>query len=269
MQPVNLFVDGSFFAPAWRDPGSGVLMAAWALVLAGLLTVVAAPVLRRRASGARDGVPRFPAACTCVLFGATILGCAQAAFLLGLTPPHASTARYVSNVWPFAAIGVAALVQLVPRHAKEAGAIVAALMLSSGVLHVRTTSLSGRQGLEGLQIVGEADVVVANNPSFAVLPRIVTVLPPETPVFAAWDGHLLERPDAWLEGRPPGARSLALVSSDYAWDPNTAESQAALLQELESLLGPPVSGGRLLRVGAVRPSWPKPLATEPPVDPPR
>ena len=227
-------------------------MAGWALVLAGLLAVVATPLLRQRARGERTRVPRLSPAGLAVLFGVVILVCAQAAFLLGLTPPHASTARYVSNVWPFAAIGVAALVVHVPRHARGAGAVVAALMLASGSLHVRTTGLAGRQGLEGLRIVREADAVVVNNPSIGVLPRVVTVLPPGTAVLAAWDSQLLERTDAWLEGRPPDARRLALVSSDYPWDPNTTESEAAVLQKLESSFGPPESGGRLLRVGAVR-----------------
>jgi hypothetical protein len=251
-QTGQLFFDQSFFAPQWREPWSLLLALAWLAVLGGLLWAAAAAWLRHRSRTSAGEGPALSPTAVAILFGATILASAQAAYVLGLIPPHATTSRYVANVWPFAALGVAALVRLLPRHREAAGFAVAALMLTSGVLQVQSSFVFGRRGLEGPGILAGAEAVVLDNPSTGVVPRVMALLEPSTPVFVAWRKRLIEEPDTWLGSPPAGARRVAVVSSQYHWDPNARDGEAGLVRFLEERMGPPESDGDLLRIGRVR-----------------
>lgn len=250
-QAGQLFFDQSFFVPPWREPWSPLLAFAWLAVLAGLLWAGARALVRRRPGSAPGDGPPLSTTQVAVLFGATILASAQSAFVLGLIPPHATTSRYVANVWPFAALAVTALVRLLPRHRRAAGAGVAGLMLASGALQVESSFVVGRQGREGPGILAGAEAVVLDNPSTGVVPRVVSLLEPGTPVFVAWRKQLLEDPDAWRNGPPAGARRTAFVSSRYYWDPNARSGDANPARFLEEALGPPEASGDLLRIGRV------------------
>lgn len=251
VQTGQLFFDQSFLVPAWREPWGPLLALGWLGVL-GVLLVAGGVAWRRRreATPAGSGGTLSPTGAA-VLFGATILVSAQAAYVLGLIPPHATTSRYVANAWPFAAYAVAALVRHLPRRRRLAGAAVAALMATSGALQVESSFVQGRVGREGAEVLAGADAVVLDNPATGVAPRVVALLPPGTPVFAAWRKRLREEPEAWLGSLPPGARRVALVSSRYHWDPNAGESEGAALGLLEQRAGPPERAERLLRVGRV------------------
>ena len=244
VQPGVTLLDHSFFTAPWTEPASLVFAAAWALALVALLSC-ALPALRRSAPTGLSSTALAG------LFGLAILGGAQATWVLGLLPSHAVTTRYVSNAYPFLAIGLAGAVALLPRPAVWAG-VLASLQLASGLFYLETARAEARHGLEGLALLARAEAVVLDNPQSGIAPRLVDLLPRGTPVYGATRERLLADPGAWSRGPRQGCRSVAWVSALYPWDRPSPAAERAIADALGEAFREEGAAAPLLRIGTVR-----------------
>jgi hypothetical protein len=188
-----------------RRFGTGVPY--WAVIaLASLTPIVFAlglRAIRKLDSAARWGTWYL------LIVGIGLTGAVLALYLIGVSPAHAMSYRYLAMSWPFLAIAAGAFLAA-PRSGRSrmtwiAAACALTLVTGSAAAWMQWHRLEiDANAPAATELLRTADHFVVDNVGRGHWPRPLWRMRDDAQVFVAMPNDLLRRPMTWLADAPPG-----------------------------------------------------------------
>ena len=202
-----------------RRFGSGlplIVVAPLALIPVAVLLLAWRQVRRGRAE------PTAPASRFTIAIAAWLAAVIVGLYLVGVSPGHAMSYRYLAMFWPFLAVAVAIALMTKrsePRLRAAPTILVCILALACGVFatYSQWTNLQrDPNGPHADALLRGADRVVIDNVGRGHWPRPVWRLREDARVIIAAPNDLLRRPAAWRAGLTPGTLYVSPARSTAA-----------------------------------------------------